>query len=441
MKNFESIVKQDLNRRFFLKGAGISLLLPQMASFAGDKAYENPTRMAFLQVPNGKIMNKWTPTTVGSNYQLTQTLKPLAAYKKDMQIISGLRQHWGFHNGDGGGDHARAQGTFLTGVKILKSTKAVRNGISVDQVAVKQAGHRTYLPSLELSTKRGRLSGSCDSGYSCMYQFNLAWRNAKEPMVPEASTTEAFNRLFTIWDGKKVTASRNTKTDKSILDFMSSSAKSLEKKLAKEDIAKLDQYFTSVRELERKAQKGKPKVLPKQFSRDFSQEPKNFQDKIEAHMDLMALAWEVDATRICSMIVADEGSNQSFPQLGIEGGHHSISHHQHDPKKIAQLEKIDHFYVSRLAYFLNKLNERKVNGKSLLEQSMVLYGSGISDGNRHDHSNLPIILAGHANGKVTPGMHRVYKDKPLCNLYLNMLDVFGTPVKSFGDSNGKLAKI
>jgi hypothetical protein len=443
MKSLNNLLKTSTNRRLFLKGAGLSLILPQMASLAGDKSIENPTRMAFLHVPNGKIMEKWSPKTLGKNFEITQTLKPLEGFKKNFQVISGLKHHHGFANGDGGGDHARAQGSFLTGVQVLKSTKAVKNGISVDQVAAQASGHKTYLPSLELSTQRGRLSGNCDSGYSCMYQFNLSWKNEKEPMVPESSPEFAFNRLFALWDGKKelnsqVLANQN---GKSVLDYMMNSAKSLEKKLAKEDIEKLDQYFTSLREVERKSRAGKPKVMQSQFSRDFTVDPVSYKDKIETLMDLMVLAWEVDATRICSMIIADEGSNQSFPELGISGGHHSLSHHLNDPKTIAALEKIDLFYVSRFAYFLQKLNERKVNGKSLLEQSMVLYGSGISDGNRHRHDNLPIVLAGHANGKLSPGEHREYKNTPMSNLFVNMLDVFGTPVKSFSDSDGKLSII
>jgi hypothetical protein len=441
MKNYESFIKTNHSRRFFLKGAGCALLLPHMASFSAEKAYENPHRMAFLHVPNGKIMNKWSPKGIGKSFELSQTLKPLSAFREDFQVISGLRNHHGFSNGDGGGDHARAQGSFLTGSHVLKSIKRIHCGISVDQVAAQKVGHHTYLPSLELSTKRGRLSGSCDVGYSCAYQFNLAWRNATEPMIPEASTAEAFNRTFLIANGANTKQSRNANAQKSILDFMNSSAKSLKKKLAKEDTEKLEQYFNSLREMERKAQKGKPQVLSSQLPRDFNKEAKSYQDKIEAHMDLMVLAWQVDATRICSMIVADEGSNQSFPEMGIDGGHHSISHHQKDPKKITQLEKIDRFYTSRLAYFIGKLKSTKTNGQSLLEQSMVLYGSGISDGNRHDHANLPILLAGHGNGKLTPGTHRIYKDKPLCNLFLNMLEAFGTPVAKFGDSTGKLAKI
>ncbi|MCH2205868.1 MAG: DUF1552 domain-containing protein [Lentisphaerales bacterium] len=440
MKNVHNLLSTGHNRRTFLKGAGISLFLPQMISIAGDKAHENPVRMAFLHVPNGKIMEKWTPSKLGKDYELPQTLKPLTQHKNDFQVISGLQHKNAFANGDGAGDHARAQGSFLTGVQILKSAKNVKNGISVDQVAAQRLGKKTYLPSLELSTQRGRLSGSCDSGYSCMYQFNLAWRNEKEPMVPESSPQQAFNRAFTLWNGKNE-KNAHSASEKSVLDYMLSSANSLKKRLAKEDLEKLDQYFTSVREIERKNQKGKPTVHSKQFTRDFSKNPRSYKEKIETLMDIMVLTWEVDATRICTMLVADEGSNMSFPDMGIDGGHHSLSHHQNDQAKIKQIEKIDLFYVKRFSYFLSKLKERKVNGKSLLDQSMILYGSGLSDGNRHRHNNLPILLAGRAGGKLNPGIHRMYKDQPMCNLFLNMLDTFGAPAKSFGDSTGRLAKI
>lgn len=443
MREVHNLLKFGANRRTFLKGAGVSLLLPQFASLAGEKAVENPVRMAFLHVPNGKIMNKWKPATLGKDYEMTQTLKPLENLRNDFQIVSGLQHHFANSNGDGGGDHARSQGTFLTGVQVLKSIKMARAGISVDQVAAQRAGNKTYLPSLELSTRKGRLSGACDSGYSCMYQFNLAWKNPKEPVVPESSAELAFNRLFTLWDGKNSSAQQKQmkQTGKSMLDFMRHSAKSLEKKLGKADTEKLDQYLNSLREMERKANREKPKVKASQFSRDFSIEPASYKDKIETLMDLMVLAWEVDATRICTMIVADEGSNQSFPEMGIKSGHHTLSHHRGQKENIKALEKIDHFYVSRFAYFLKKLNEKKVNGKSLLEQSMVLYGSGISDGNGHRNDNLPLVLAGHANGKLKPGFHREYKKKPMTNLFLNMLDAFGTPVSSFADSTGTLTEV
>ena len=435
MKHIHNLFKTSNNRRTFLKGAGLSLLLPQLDLWAAKSTEHNPVRMAFLHVPNGIRQERWKPDKTGKNFDLKPTLEPLKDLRNDFQLISGLKHEKGMANGDGAGDHARAQGSFLTGAQILKSTKRVRNGISIDQMAAKIAGHKTYLPSLELSSQRGKLSGLCDSGYSCVYQYNLSWRNAKEPMIPESSPQLAFNRMFVINDGK---SNKAQSTDKSVLDYMKQSAKSLQRHLGKEDIEKLDQYFTSLREMERKAAKGKRKVRQDQLPRNFDSAPRNYADKIEALMDIMVLAWEADATRICSFIVAEEGSQMTFPEMGITGGHHSISHHGHKDENLNALYKIDHFYVSRLAYFLKKLKEKIVNGKSLLDQSMVLYGSGLGDGNTHSHDNLPILLAGHANGKLNPGIHRKYEDTPMCNLFLNMMDAFGTPVKSFADSSGRL---
>ncbi|MCM8539894.1 MAG: DUF1552 domain-containing protein [Lentisphaeraceae bacterium] len=436
--------KAGYSRRNFLKGAGVALMLPQFASLAKSKKdIEAPIRMAFLQVPNGKIMNKWTPKELGKDYKISQTLKPLESLRDHFQVISGLQHKNGFSNGDGPGDHARAQGSFLTGVQVLKSAKKARNGISVDQVAAKYFGNKTYLPSLELSSRRGRLSGSCDSGYSCLYQFNLSWANEVQPMVPESSPEQAFNRMFTIWDGKSKSKKHQTlaQNEKSILDFVGESAKDLQRNLGKEDLHKLDQYFSSLRETEKRIQKEKPKVHPKLLQRDFSKEPSSYQEKIETLMDVMVLAFEVDATRISTMIVGDEGSNQSFPELGIKSGHHSLSHHRNQEDWVKSLEKIDLFYVSRLAYFLNELDKRKVDGKSLLEQSMIVYGSGHSDGNKHRHNNLPVILAGHGGGTLNPGQHREFKDDPMCNLYVTMLQKFGCPIDQFSDSTGSLQGI
>ena len=436
--------KAGHSRRNFLKGAGLALMLPQFASLAKSKKdIEQPVRMAFLHVPNGKIMDKWTPKEFGKDYKITQTLKPLENLKNHFQVISGLQHKNGFSNGDGAGDHARAQGSYLTGVQVLKSAKKVRNGISVDQVAAKYFGNKTYLPSLELSSIRGRLSGSCDSGYSCLYQFNLSWANEVQPLVPESSPEQAFNRLFTIWDGNKKSKQHKllAANEKSILDFVGESAKDLQRRLGKEDTHKLDQYFSSLRDTEKRIQKEKPKVHPKMLKRDFFKQPGSYQEKIETLMDIMVLAFEIDATRISTMIVGDEGSNRSFPELGIKSGHHSLSHHRNQADWIKQLEKIDLFYVSRLAYFLNELEKRKVDGKSLLEQSMIVYGSGHSDGNRHRHNNLPVILAGHGGGTLKPGHHREFKDDPMCNLYVSMLQKFGCPIDKFSDSTGTLQGI
>lgn len=433
------LTQKGPSRRNFLKGAGLALMLPQFASLAKDrKDIEAPKRMAFLHVPNGIIMDKWTPKKAGAGFDLPETLQPLKELQGDFSMISGLMHDKAKANGDGAGDHVRASGTFLTGVQVLKSAKTLRNGISVDQIAASQIGHHTYLPSLELSSQEARLTGSCDNGYSCAYRFNISWAGPKQPMVPETSPELAFNRIFTVWDGKKMSKEQAlvNQRKKSVLDFLRESSFDLKRNLGKEDVEKLDQYYASLRQFEKRMQKEKPKLLASQLKRKFESKPGNFKDHLDTLSDLMVLAFEADATRICTFIVGDEGSNRSFPELGVKGGHHSLSHHLNDKNKIKDLEKIDKFYTERLAYLLKGLKNTKVDGVSLLDQSMVLYGCAISDGNRHNHEDLPILLAGKGGGSIKPGIHHKMQKAPLCNMYLGMLEKFGTPSKSLGDSTG-----
>ena len=435
--------KAGPTRRNFLKGAGIALMLPQFASLADKKEeLEDPVRVAFFTVPNGKILDKWRPKETGKNYTMSETLKPIEHLRDHFQVLTGLDHQYAYANGDGAGDHARAQGTFLTGVQVLKDKGRARAGISVDQVLAKYYGTKTYIPSLELSSRKGRLSGTCDSGYSCLYQYNFSWANEVMPMVPESSPSRAFNRLFTI-KGKKKNSEAEflLQTEKSILDLVGSTTKDLKRRLGKEDHEKLDQYYSSLRDTEKKINRDKPLIHPSQLSRDFSKEPETYAERIEMLMDVMALAFEVDSTRIATMIIADEGNNRSFPEIGVKGGHHQLSHHKEDPKSMADCAKIDLFYVQRIAHFLNALDKRKVNGKSLLEQSMIIYGSGHADGNRHSHTSLPIILAGHGGGKLKPGFHRDYGREPMCNLFVRMLQELDCPVNKFGDSTGSIKEI
>lgn len=438
------IIQAGTNRRNFLKGAGVALMLPQFASLAKDKKeVEEPVRMAFFTTPNGKILDKWRPKETGKDYTMSQTLKPLEHLRDHFQVLTGLDHQYAYANGDGGGDHARAQGTFLTGVQVLKDKERARAGITADQVAAKYLGKNTYIPSLELSSRKGRLSGTCDSGYSCLYQYNFSWANDVMPMVPESNSQRAFNRLFTINDGSNTAKQSKylVSTEKSILDMVKESTSDLQRKLGKEDLSKLDQYYASLRDTEKKLNRDKPKVHPSQVNRDFSKEPETFSERIEMLMDVLALAFEVDATRIATMIIADEGNNRSFPEIGVKRGHHEASHHQNNPSKVADNEKIDLFYVNRIKHFLNALDRRKVNGKSLLEQSMIVYGSAHADGNKHTHTSLPILLAGHGGGKLIPGYHRDLGSKPFCNLLVRMLQDMGCPINKFGDSNGIVTEV
>ncbi|MCM8535882.1 MAG: DUF1552 domain-containing protein [Lentisphaeraceae bacterium] len=443
MKNTPSFIHTGFNRRNFLKGAGVSLMLPQMASLAKDKKDPvNPVRMAFLHVPNGMIMDKFRPKKYGTGYEITQTLEPLREFKKDFQLIDGLKHEKAGSNGDGAGPHARAQGTFLTGVQVLKSAKDARAGISVDQVAAKYKGNESYLPSLELAAGRGRVSGKCDSGYSCLYQFALSWKDESVPMLPEYDPAQAFKRLFTYKDpNQKATKKLDERAkEKSVLDFMLDNSKSLQRRLGKEDTEKLDQYFSNLRELEKRIDKDKPIVTPDMMTREFVVQ-KDYREHLDTLLEVMVLAFQVDATRISTIILGDEGNARSFPEIGVKGGHHNLSHHRDDPKMVAAVEKIDLMNMQRLAYFMRRLKEVKVDGKSLLDQSMIVYGGSISDGNKHLNTNLPIVLAGHGGGLINPGIHRKYDDTPMSNLYVTMLQKFGCPVEKFGDSNGSLPVI
>ena len=443
MKNMPSFIKTGFNRRNFLKGAGVSLMLPHMQSLAKDKKDpERPVRMAFLHVPNGMIMDKFRPKKYGKAYEITQTLEPLRELKDDFQLIDGLKHEKAGSDGDGAGPHARAQGTFLTGVQVLKSAKNARAGISVDQVAAKYHGNKTYLPSLELAAGRGRVSGKCDSGYSCVYQFALSWKNENVPMLPEYDPAQAFKRLFIVKDPNQKMSKKfdTTAREKSVLDFMLENGKSLQRRLGKEDTEKLDQYFSNLRALEKRLEKDKPIVTPDMIKREFVVQ-NDYREHLDTLLEVMVLAFQVDATRISSIILGDEGNARSFPEIGVKGGHHNLSHHRDDPKIIKMVEKIDLMNMQRLAYFMKRLKEVQVDGKSLLDQSMIVYGGSISDGNKHHNTNLPIILGGHGGGLLNPGIHRKYDDTPMSNLYVTMLQKFGCPVEKFGDSNGSLPVI
>lgn len=435
-----------MKRRTFLTGLAATISVPRMNSMAKTlEPVGAPTRMAFLYVPNGVNLSQWKPKLgKGKDFQLSPSLSPLTEYKKQLQVISGLDHDKAASNGDGPGDHARASATFLTGCQAKKTAGSnIRNGISVDQIAAKQIGHHTKLSSLELSTIRSRKSGSCDSGYSCIYQHNISWRDETTPMPAEYDPRVAFEKLFgsgNIKEDKRRLANR-----KSVLDFVSNDAKKLHRKLSKEDQEKLDEYLTSVRDVERKIEQAE------NFADHYPAEakpkgiPNNFQDHIRAMFDVMTLAFKTDSTRIASFLLSNEGSNRSFQKLGVNSGHHALSHHRNNPDKLEKIAIIDHFYTEQLAYFLEQLQQIKEANGTLLDHTMIVYGSSISDGNRHRHTDLPIILAG--GGKVGhgkgAGIHtnrhfKAEKGTPLTNLYLTLLEQMNVSAERIGDSTGTL---
>ena len=439
----------ELPRRTFLKGStallGLPLLnamLPNSGLAAGSAAA--PNRMAFVFFANGAIMPDWTPEKDGADYELSKTLKALEPFKSDLNVMSVLAQDNGRAKGDGPGDHARSASTFLTGAHPVKTSGAnIKVGVSVDQVAAERIGNETRLASLEVGLERGRTAGNCDSGYSCAYSSAISWKTPSTPMAKEISPQLVFERLFGDEGGSADERAKRAKFRRSILDVVADDAEQLKQKLGQTDRRKLDEYFSSVREIEQRiaqAQKSAELEAP-----DFDI-PKGVPSDLTVHTrlmyDLLVLAFRTNSTRVATYMLANEGSNRTYEMVGVSGGHHSLSHHQNDASKMTDLQKIDAYHVENFAYFLKRLKETKEGDSNLLDNSMIVFGSGLGDGNRHRHDELPIVLAGKGAGSIKTGRHIRYQtETPLNNLFLSMLHKVGANEKEFGDSNGVLKEI
>ena len=400
-------------RRHFLRGLGACIALPAFESLLptnllaaaaspegrlATTATGAPLRTAFVYFPNGAIPGAWWPSMDGKDFQLSRTLQPLAASQKHIQVIGGLDHLNATAGMDGGGDHARANGTFLTGVRMKKSATDIRAGLSIDQAIARQVGHLTRFSSLELTCDPGRNTGNCDSGYSCAYQYNLAWSSPNTPMTPEANPRQVFERLFGAGaPGERVeNAKRRRQEQRSILDFVMQDARSMQQRLGARDQDKLDQYLTGIRELEARIQKAERRGDPKDpMVETPAGIPADYGQHIQLMYDIMLLAFQTDSTRIATMLLAHDGSNRSFADIGVPEGHHDLSHHQNNTDKIEKITAIDLWYVQQFGKFLEKMAATKdVDGNSILHNTMIVYGGGNADGNRHTHSNLPILLAG-----------------------------------------------
>ena len=435
-------------RRTFLRGLGTAIALPTLEAMLPSRALaagniKFPTRMAFIYIPNGVIQKKWNVSGEGSKYKFSHILEPLTKHREDLLIFSGLAHDKARANGDGAGDHARANATFLTGCQARKTSGAnIRLGVSVDQVAAQKVGGETRLASLELSSDGVRVSGRCDSGYSCAYQFNLSWKNDSTPMPPESNPRAVFDRLFTRGSKKEIDENklRRERSRKSILDFAMEDAKRLEKKLGWTDRQKLEEYLESIRELEKRIETmgASNPNLPPGYSAPVGR-PRKFGDHVRMMGDMMTLAFQTDSTRIASFLLAHDGDNRSYPHLGVKDGHHSLSHHRDTPSKVAALTKINRYHASLFAHFLDRMKAVKEGDGTLLDHSMIVYGGAIGDGNRHTHNNLPVVVAGNGNGAIRTGRHVRYPtNTPMANLFLSMLEIFGAPTERLGDSTGSL---
>ncbi len=450
-----------LTRRHFLRGLGACIALPAFESFAPVKllaatggpagklattASGAPLRTAFIYFPNGSIPSAWWPTGEGADFQLNRTTQPLASVQQSIQMLGGLEHLNATAGSDGGGDHARANGTFLTGVRMKKSATDIRAGISIDQVMAREVGHLTRLPSLELTCDAGRNTGACDSGYSCAYQYNVSWSSPTTPMTPEANPRLVFERLFGAGAAgeRAEQLKRRREEQRSILDFVREDARAMQQRLNAHDKDKLDQYLTGVRELETRIQRAEKFGDPKDPTQGAPAGiPPTYAEHIQVMFDTLVLAFQTDSTRVATLLLAHDGSNRSFAEIGVPEGHHDLSHHAEDAAKIQKISDIDLWYVKQFARFLERLRDTKdVDGQSLLHNSMILYGGGNADGNRHTHVNLPIILAGHGGGALQPGRYIKHGSKPASNLFLSLADRMGVQgLERFGDSSGRLANV
>lgn len=441
-----------ISRRTALKGLGTVIALPWLESLARAAApvagaAGAPRRLAFLYVPNGIHMQDWTPVAEGSLGVLPDILKPLEPYKGYVNVLTGLELDKAKANGDGPGDHARAMSAFLTGRQPRKTHGAdIRAGISADQHVANAIGDKTRFPSLELGIEKGLNAGNCDSGYSCAYSANLSWRGEATPNAKECDPKQVFDRLFGGNDPKELAEARAKRDlyNRSVLDFVMEDAKGLSKTLGRGDQRKLDEYLSAVREVEQRIEKARQaassrKPVPKPDMAEPAGVPKEVKDHIRLMADLMVLAFQTDLTRVATFPLANDGSNRPYPFVGVSEGHHDCSHHGSDPKKLEKIKKINTFHAEQLAYLVGRMaGVKEANGKTLLDNVMLVYGSGIGDGNRHNHDDLPILLIGNGGGTIEGGRHLTYPRAPLMNLYLSLFDRMGCPTDRFGDSTGRL---
>tara|TARA_R100000008_G_scaffold86833_1_gene81932 strand:+ start:3867 stop:5111 length:1245 start_codon:yes stop_codon:yes gene_type:complete len=411
-----------MDRRAFIGTLGLSFALPGLECFGTTNT--NIKRLGVVYVPNGINMHHWTPKHYGDIMNMPDSLSPMQDHMDYTSIISGLTHDKARANGDGAGDHARAASTFLTGIQAHKHESKIRSGKSVDQYLADKYNGLTRFDSLQFSGDKSRLIGKCDSGYSCAYQYNLSWKSANQPLAAMYNPRDIFNRLFNVTKLEQKVKLRK----KSILDFVLEESKSLAKIASDADKVKLEEYMYSVREVELELERRDKFNLTNNFELNFDIESKS--DKFRIMYNLMHLAFLTDTSRVITFLTAHDGYNGPFKEIGIREGHHSLSHHQKDPKKLAALAKIDLFNVRLFSEFISKMKK-----DNLLENTDIIYGAGISDGNRHNHDELPFMLVGNKqNGKH----FRVKKEKPMCDLFVSILHKHNIDMKHFGDSTGEL---
>jgi hypothetical protein len=429
-----------------LRGTGAAVALPLLdAMFPAMAAAPGPVRrLGVVYHPNGVIYDQWLPTGVGADYELSPTLAVLKPFRDKLIVVTGLASDEAEALGDGGGDHSRASGTYLTGVHVRKSDSVVRNGISMDQIAAKAFERYTQLSSLQLTVDDNSMVGSCDTGYSCAYSSTLSWLTPTLPLMSENNPRVVFERLFGSIDSTdpKVRASR-LQQDQSILDSVTGRVKQLQQKLGTADNRKVDDYLASLRDVERQIQKAE-----EQSSKEMPDvvRPAGIPDSFEEHVrllyDLQLLAYQSDLTRVITFMYGREQTGRSYPQIGVPEPHHPLTHHQGNPEKMAKCAIIQRYHLKLFAEFLEKLRKTPDGDGSLLDNVTLLFGGGISNSDRHTHGPLPTLLVGGGSGTLKGGRHIVYPEHtPLTNLQMTLLNKLGVPTEKLGDSTGEFKQL
>jgi len=439
------ITRKALARRTFLRGMGTAVALPfldaMVPAFASPAQSKPPLRMGFVYVPNGIDMRHLTPEYEGQLSTLPRILKPLEPFKDDILLLGNLTHNTGRALLDGAGDHGRCCGSYLTGIQVKKSTSDIKAGVSMDQIVARQIGNQTRFPSLELGLEDARQSGDCDSGYSCAYTNNLAWRSETQPLPPILDPRALLEHLF----GNGVALSpearaRQAKYRRSILDFVTEDTRKLEMGLGPTDKRKLEEYLGSIREVERqieKAEKDNAQIDP-HMEKPYGVQA-DFAEHFKLMTDMITIAFQADQTRVLTFLVTHEGTSRAYREIGISDGHHPLTHHRNQADLMEKVAQINSYHMKQFAAWVEKLKSIKEGDGSLLDNCMIVYGAGLSDGNRHLHEDLPTLIAGRGRGYVKTGRRVVYRrETPMCNLFLTMMDRMGVHMEHFGDATGAL---
>ncbi len=439
------ITGKSLARRTFLRGIGTTIALPFLDAMTPAMAATTtkaPVRMGFVYVPNGMDVRNWNLDYEGKLGELSRIMKPLEPFKKDILVLGNLTHNNGRALLDGPGDHGRCCGSYLTGMQPRKTMVDIKAGISCDQIVANQIGNKTRFPSLELGLEDARQAGDCDSGYSCAYTNNLAWRSETQPLPPVLDPRALFERLF----GNGIALSpearaRQSKYRRSILDFVTSDTKKLETNLGPTDKRKLEEYLSSIRSIERqleKAEKDNAQIDPK-MPKPYGV-PADFAEHFKLMTDMLTVALQADLTRVFTFLVTREGTSRAYRELEIPDGHHPLTHHQNKPELMEKVSRINTYHVKQFAGWIEKLKSIQEGDGTLLDNSMIVYGAGLTDGNKHNHEDLPTLLAGHGgNNYIKTGRRINYrKETPMSNLFLSMMDRMDVHGEHFGDSTGRL---